>query len=195
MVPCVVEVEGEGRGHARFRAPRLPEIWGEARDPAEIAWALGIDPREIGFDRHAPSRHSAGVAFDFVPVASLDAVGRARPSADAFAQGVRRRASVGLRLHAADDRTPAIISTPACSPRASASPRTRRRARPPPLSPACCMQFEPLGDGEHDFIIEQGYEMGRPSDIALQLVIERGRLASVEIGGAAVLVSEGTLRL
>ena len=37
--------------------------------------------------------------------------------------------------------------------------------------------------------------MGRPSDIALQLVIERGRLASVEIGGAAVLVSEGTLRL
>ena len=57
------------------------------------------------------------------------------------------------------------------------------------------MQFEPLGDGEHDFIIEQGYEMGRPSDIALQLVIDRGRLASVEIGGAAVLVSEGTLRL
>ena len=56
------------------------------------------------------------------------------------------------------------------------------------------MQFEPLGDGEHSFVIEQGYEMGRPSEIALQLVI-RGALTSAEIGGGAVVVSEGTLRL
>jgi trans-2,3-dihydro-3-hydroxyanthranilate isomerase len=57
------------------------------------------------------------------------------------------------------------------------------------------MQFEPLGDGEHSFLIEQGYEMGRPSDIALQIVIRDGALASAEIGGSAVLVSEGTLAL
>jgi trans-2,3-dihydro-3-hydroxyanthranilate isomerase len=57
------------------------------------------------------------------------------------------------------------------------------------------MQFEPLGDGEHSFVIEQGYEMGRPSDIELQLVIRDGTLASVEIGGAAVIVSEGRLHL
>jgi trans-2,3-dihydro-3-hydroxyanthranilate isomerase len=57
------------------------------------------------------------------------------------------------------------------------------------------MQFEPLGDGEHSFLIEQGYEMGRPSEIALQIVIENGALASAEIGGGAVVVSEGTLRL
>jgi trans-2,3-dihydro-3-hydroxyanthranilate isomerase len=57
------------------------------------------------------------------------------------------------------------------------------------------MQFEPLGDGEHSFLIEQGYEMGRPSEIELQLVIRDGALASAEIGGSAVLVSEGTLAL
>jgi trans-2,3-dihydro-3-hydroxyanthranilate isomerase len=57
------------------------------------------------------------------------------------------------------------------------------------------MQFEPLGDGEHSFVIEQGYEMGRPSDIDLQVVIRDGALASAEIGGHAVVVSEGTLAL
>jgi trans-2,3-dihydro-3-hydroxyanthranilate isomerase len=57
------------------------------------------------------------------------------------------------------------------------------------------MQFEPLGDGEHSFLIEQGYEMGRPSEIQLQIVIRDGALASAEIGGSAVLVSEGTLAL
>ena len=194
VVPCAVEVEGEGRGHARFRAPRLPEIWGEGRDPAEIAWALGIDPREIGFDRHAPSRHSAGVAFDYIPVASLEAVARARPSADAFRKAfggehqsvfvyTRQTTHAGHHFHARMFAPSfGIPEDPATGSAAAAFA-------------GVLMQFEPLGDGEHDFIIEQGYEMGRPSDIALQLVIERGRLASVEIGGAAVLVSEGTLRL
>ena len=48
------------------------------------------------------------------------------------------------------------------------------------------MQFEPLGDGEHDVPIRQGVEMGRPSEIALQVVIEKGALVSAEIGGGAV---------
>jgi trans-2,3-dihydro-3-hydroxyanthranilate isomerase len=55
------------------------------------------------------------------------------------------------------------------------------------------MQFEPLGDGEHSFVIEQGYEMGRPSEIDLQIVIEDGRLTAAEIGGGAILVSEGEI--
>src|SRR4051812_32967470 len=57
------------------------------------------------------------------------------------------------------------------------------------------MQYEPLGDGEHSFVIEQGYEMGRPSEIDLQIVIREGALASAEIGGGAVVVSEGPVRL
>ena len=57
------------------------------------------------------------------------------------------------------------------------------------------MQFEPLGDGEHGFIIEQGYEVRRPSEIELQITIREGALASAEIGGGAVVVSEGELRL
>ena len=55
------------------------------------------------------------------------------------------------------------------------------------------MQCEPLGDGEHSFVIEQGYEMGRPSEIDLQIVIREGALASGEIGGGAVVVSEGEI--
>jgi trans-2,3-dihydro-3-hydroxyanthranilate isomerase len=57
------------------------------------------------------------------------------------------------------------------------------------------MQFEPLGDGEHDIPIRQGVEMGRPSEIALQLTIRNGALASAEIGGDAVVVSRGELLL
>jgi trans-2,3-dihydro-3-hydroxyanthranilate isomerase len=194
IVPCVVEVEGEGSGQARFRVPRLPEVWGEGRDPAEAAWALGLDPTEIGFGRHTPSRHSAGVPFDFVPVASLDAIGRAGPNADAFAKAfggehqsvfvyAQETTHAGHHFHAR-------MFAPSFGIREDPATGSAVAAFAGVL-----MQFEPLGDGEHSFTIEQGYEMGRPSEIALQVVIEGGRLASVEIGGGAVVVSEGILRL
>jgi trans-2,3-dihydro-3-hydroxyanthranilate isomerase len=41
--------------------------------------------------------------------------------------------------------------------------------------------------------MEQGVEMGRPSEIALQMVIKNGELVSAEIGGSAVMVSRGEL--
>ncbi|HEX8665966.1 MAG TPA: PhzF family phenazine biosynthesis protein [Beijerinckiaceae bacterium] len=194
IVPCAVEVEGEGRGRARFRAPRLPEIWGEGREPAEAAWALGLDPSEIGFGRHAPSRHSAGVPFDFVPVATLDAIGRARPDVGAFQkvfggdhQSVfvytQQTTHAGHHFHARMFAPSfGIAEDPATGSAIAAFA-------------GVLMQFEPLGDGEHAFVVEQGYEMGRPSEIALQIVIRDGALASIEIGGGAVVVSEGTLHL
>ena len=55
--------------------------------------------------------------------------------------------------------------------------------------------FDRPPDGEHMLTIEQGFEMGRPSLIALGLVIEDGALASATIGGSVVIVSSGALDL
>ena len=57
------------------------------------------------------------------------------------------------------------------------------------------MQYEALGDGTHDVAIRQGQAMGRPSAIALQLTLAQGALQGVEIGGAAVIVSDGSLHV
>jgi trans-2,3-dihydro-3-hydroxyanthranilate isomerase len=50
-----------------------------------------------------------------------------------------------------------------------------------------------LGDGDHAFAIEQGYEMGRPSLIQLALRMQGGKLASASVGGDAIRVTEGTI--
>jgi trans-2,3-dihydro-3-hydroxyanthranilate isomerase len=55
------------------------------------------------------------------------------------------------------------------------------------------MAFDAPADGEHRFVIEQGYEMGRPSQIALELTVAGGTLVSARIGGSAVVISEGVL--
>ncbi len=54
-------------------------------------------------------------------------------------------------------------------------------------------KFEPLKNGPNNFVIEQGYEMGRPSLISLTLIIGDGVLKSARIGGHAVEVARGVI--
>lgn len=195
IVPCVVEVTGEGRGRARFRLPKLPLPVGE-RDPDEAAcaMALGLEPDEIGFARHRPSRHSAGVPFDLVPVRSRAALDRARASEHFDA------------VFGGGDHPAVYLYTPETEdPRASFQTRMLSRLlgagvlEDPATGSAAAafagalMQFEPMGEGVHDVVIEQGFAMGRPSRIALQLQIEAGALVGAEIGGEAVVIARGEL--
>jgi trans-2,3-dihydro-3-hydroxyanthranilate isomerase len=193
IVPCVVEA-GAGRGRARFKIPALPTFLGEGPDPAALAAALSLAPEDIGAGLHVPSRHGAGVAFTFVPVASRDRLDAARiDPAGLAALGAGFGELGALYLYTPDPE--------------GLGPRYQARMFAPhlgvPEDPATgsaaaafagvLMQFAPLGNGEHDVVIRQGLAMGRPSEIALQLVIAEGALRSVEIGGEAVLVSEGHL--
>jgi trans-2,3-dihydro-3-hydroxyanthranilate isomerase len=157
--------------------------------PVAAAQALGLDPKEIGFDLHLPSRHAVGNPFEFIPVRDLDAVARARPRADAFDGDrfglfvySRQTVEPGRQFHARMFGSPAVGlgEDPATGSAVAAFT-------------GVLMQFEPLGSGEHSFVIEQGYEMGRPSEIDLQIVIREGALVSGEIGGSAVLVAEGEI--
>jgi trans-2,3-dihydro-3-hydroxyanthranilate isomerase len=58
-----------------------------------------------------------------------------------------------------------------------------------------CAQSLSRGDGEHRVLIEQGYEMGRPSLIELTLTMSGSKLANASIGGHAVVVTEGMIEV
>jgi trans-2,3-dihydro-3-hydroxyanthranilate isomerase len=192
LVPCVAEPLGTGIGRARLRAPGLPRETHEAADPAAAAQALGLDPSEIGFGAHAPSAWGVAKGFAIAPVVSLDALARVRPN------------EAAIRAISPEDH-PAIFAYT----RVDMELTFRARMFAPALGivedPAtgsaaaafagALMQFEKLGDGAHDVVIRQGVEMGRASRIDMQLTIEQGRLVAVEIGGSAVIVSEGVLTL
>ena len=51
------------------------------------------------------------------------------------------------------------------------------------------------GDGTARWVIEQGFEMGRPSIIELELERKRGSVTAVRVGGASVVVSEGEMEI
>jgi trans-2,3-dihydro-3-hydroxyanthranilate isomerase len=194
-VACVVEPGTDGRGRARFRLPRLPRVAGESVPDADAAWGIGLDPEDIGFDRHRPSHHSAGVPFDLIPVRSLAAIARASVSGEGFAKVFGNRTFPAAFVYTRETAVPGRHFHARMFAPGSGIPEDPATGAAVAAFAGALMQFEPMGDGEHSFVIEQGYEMGRPSEIELQLVIRDGALASVEIGGGAVIVSEGRLRL
>ena len=187
VVACVTERRGERAGYARFRLPRLPAVMGPGLAQADAADALGLAVSDIGFGRHAPSLRAVGGAFNLIPIASLGALARARPGA-------------GFDRHVTGEHAAVFLYAPS-----GAGLRARMYAPglgiaedPATGSAVACLagalaDHEDLGDGTHDFIVDQGVEMGRSSRIELQIVIEGGKLVAGEIGGAAVVVAEGVL--
>lgn len=182
--------------HAEFDAPRLPENVGDAPSTERLAAALGLMPSEIGFANHRPSQWSAGVPFTFVPVATLEAIARAEivSSHWAAAFGGSRAGMVYLYTGETAHMTSSfharmfgpgagIAEDPATGGAAAAFAGVVNAFDQPPA-------------GTQKRVIEQGFEMGRPSFISLSFeVAARGKLEAVRIGGSAVRVAEGHIEI
>ena len=52
-----------------------------------------------------------------------------------------------------------------------------------------------ITDGTLRWVVEQGFEMKRPSLLHVETDLKDGRITAVRVGGHAVLVSQGSLRL
>jgi trans-2,3-dihydro-3-hydroxyanthranilate isomerase len=177
---------------AYFELPKLPQRL-EDKPPAtvQIAASLGLELQDIGFDGHEPSVFSAGAPLLFVPVRSLDAIGRATPGIMPWATKdgpatfvyTREIEREGSAYHARMFASAwGVYEDPATGSAVAAFA-------------GVVQAFERPRDGESMLTIEQGFEMGRPSLIALGLVIENGALVSATIGGSVVIVSSGSLDL
>ena len=53
----------------------------------------------------------------------------------------------------------------------------------------------PQRDGTLHWVIEQGFEMGRPSLLHLEVDKRGGEITGVRVGGSSVMVSEGTMEI
>ena len=180
---------------AEFDAPRLAKSAGEPAHVDQLAAALGLQPQDIGFERHKPTRYDAGNAFDFVPVASLAAIGRAQVVAHHWQAAFGGAGTIGAYLY-----TRQTVGVGATFHARMFAPAVGIAEDPATGSAAVCFasaihHFDRPPDGTKRCVIEQGYEMGRPSLIELALEIRRGELTSARIGGHAVRVMSGTIEV
>lgn len=179
---------------AEFDAPRLPV---ESRFEAAVdglAAALGLIPGEIGFANHRPTEFSAGVDFAFVPVASLEVMAKVQVNGERLDAALSGQKAKSVFLYSRD------------TVQASSNFHARMFwpgagvAEDPATGSAACAfagvvaKFDTPPNGRHTRVIEQGFEMGRPSLMSLEFEIGNGAVANVRLGGHAVRVMDGQLR-
>jgi trans-2,3-dihydro-3-hydroxyanthranilate isomerase len=196
LVPVHVDDIADDCGYAQLAAPALPEAPRDGPDASAIATALGITVDDIGFDNHQPHLVKAGNDFLFVPVSSLAAVERSMINAAKRAELLGAAGMVGAFVYckggvsATADYHARMFGSPASG--IIEDPATGSAAA---TMPGQLLASEAFEDDTYQWHIEQGFEMGRPSDIFVEADIRHGALKAVRVGGHAVTVSQGTITI
>jgi len=190
-----VRLRAGAAAFGEFDAPRTASLPESLSEPEEMSAAVGLISSEIGFENHKPTLLKSPTTFAFMPVSNLEAMARVKVTPKHWARAFTDRGVHGVYLY-----------TRQCV-RAQSAFHARMFApdlgvpEDPATGSACANfayivnEFDTLPDGTHKRAIEQGIEMGRPSTITLTMTIARGKLEGVRIGGHAVRVAEGTLKI
>lgn len=177
-----------------WMAHREPEFGAVRDDRERIASALGISPEDIDAD-YPLQVVSTGLPFLFVPLRSLAAAGRCRPN-EAVLGGLFADAEpVMLFMFTSETVSPdAAIHARMFGPHVIGVPEDPATgAAAAPLG-AYVARYGVLPRAAHmQFVCEQGLEMGRPSQIHVEVRADGERITGLRIGGQAVIVGEGDL--
>lgn len=193
-VRCTVEALDADAGRARFALARLPEPSGEAASVAAIAAALSLREGDIGFDAFKPARWSAGNEFTFVPFAGLDAMRRCRANTACWSAGFPgKEGRMSAYMFCRETLEPGHAYHARMFAPLGGIPEDPATGSAAAAFAGVLAHFTRMSDGAHDLVIEQGYEMGRPSLIRLAMKVQGGQLTAGAISGEAIVVSEGTI--
>lgn len=196
LVAVELESEaGEVQG-ATIDAPRALVV-SRTFESAAMARCLGLTPAEIRLQHHAPTEVSVGIEFVVVEVepASLS---RMVMNLDGFRAAASR-----------SDGTYGRLSVFAYARAGTGIERLRARMFAPLAGtfedPATGSASGALGaylasldsqsEGDYRINIEQGVDMGRPSEINVRVRKSAGQVQSVRISGQCVHVMQGVLEL
>lgn len=181
---------------AQFTAPVTPFATGvEAPSPEAIARALGLAAADIGFDGHRPGVFKGGPAFLYVPLNSREALARARviePHWSDLFQGLGTR--MAYMYTRGGDVSETHFRARAYAP-LDGIPEDPATGSATAILAAQLLASESLADGTHRWRLEQGYEMGRPSDLWLEADVAGAKLVAVRVAGQAVQIMSGVLEV
>ena len=192
-VPVTIRADGGRPVYCELTAAKLPEEGPPAPASEALARALGLEPHDLLDGEWAPRAWSCGVPYLFVPVRDRDAVARSRVSTEAWERALagtwapeifvfaREGEHAGSDLHGRMFGPGlGIAEDPATGSAAAALAGYLARR-------------DPRRDGALRWRLEQGFEMKRPSILDIAADVSRGEVTSVRVGGASVIVSEGTM--
>ncbi len=192
-VKVVVRSSGGVPTFAQLSVAKLPEIGTPPPDERTLAALLSLEPDDLVGGAFAPQALSCGLPFLFVPVRDRDALRRSRIKVELWERALGDAWASMVMVFSRDPERPGSdIRARMYAPGISVP-------EDPATGSACAALGGYLaartsgGDGTLRWIVEQGFEMGRPSIIEIEADRRDGHVDAVRVGGASVMMMEGSL--
>src|SRR5215831_1881245 len=194
-VPVVIRATNGKPTFAQLTASKLPEI-GPPPPPREtLAAMLSLTAADVLDGKFSSAGISCGTPFLFVPLRDRSAVGRSRIKVDLWESALGNYYTDKVMVYSMDGEL------------AGSDVRARMYApgigvREDPATGSACVALggyladrDPRRDGTLRWIVELGFEMGRPSILEVEADKKDGNVTAARVGGKTVLVCEGTMTL
>jgi trans-2,3-dihydro-3-hydroxyanthranilate isomerase len=175
-------------------APQFLERIDDTEDLYKVAAALGIPKHTITDTKHSLEVVSTGLPVLIVPVRTLTAVRSISPDPSAIVDLCGRFGANGIMAFTTVTVEPfsnvhARMFAPAIGIPEDPATGSASGALGAYLVQNKIVSFGPLTE----IVIEQGYEVDRPSRILVQVESNADAIETVKVGGQCVMVVEGTL--
>ena len=190
LVPIRITRRDNAPTFLQLTAARVPETRGTAPSRADLARALSLAESDVIGDAQA---WSCGAPYVFVPVRDRAALARAMPDSAAWSETLKGQWASDVYVFCRDPELPgshlrARMFAPELG--VTEDPATGSAAA---AFAGYLVAREAARTGTHEWVIEQGFEMGRPSILHVEADTSEGKITAVRVGGTAVKMSEGTL--
>jgi len=193
-VPVTIRAENGKPDFAQLSVAKLPE-YRPGPPTADLARALGLDAADVLTGEFVPEAASCGTWFLMVPLRNRAALARARVRLDEFERVLKDYVTEKVFLFCNEPELPGS--------------HFRARMYAPligvPEDPATGSAATGFGgylakrdrraDGTLAWRVEQGFEMGRPSILDIEVDKKAGAVTAVRVGGNSVLVTRGEMTI
>ena len=194
--PVTVTVEcAGGKPEFVWMAHREPEFGAKRDDRERIAQALGITAAEIRDDLPIQTV-STGFPFIFVPIRTLDALAKCAPNAPALAALFNSGEPVlPIYMFVANESGEFAPRSRMFAPHEGVAEDPATGSAAAPFGAYAAMYGLISLAPKASFLIRQGVEMGRPSEIRVEVARKDSGAFAIRIGGRCAIVGEGSMFL
>ncbi len=202
-VPVRLRLDQGVPSWAQLTTALLPEERVEVADRDAIAHMLSLEVTDLLDGDYAPTGVSCGLPFQMIPLASVDAVSRARLRVDAWERvlgGKWAEWPMVFAMTGGTDHGDLADHVRGCDIRARVFVPSGGVPEDPATGSANAALAGYLAartprDGRLRWDVAQGVEMGRPSRLSIEAHKTGGVIEAIRVGGASVVMAEGTMAI
>lgn len=191
-VPVVIRASNGKPTFCQFTTAKLPEVGPPLPSNEILASCLSVDAGDVFDGAWLPQIVSCGLEFGFVRVRNRSIVAKSRINLEKWEKHLAHTLGQAIMIFALD------------AEEAGHDVHARMFApgfgvpEDPATGSACAalggyLGVRAPGDGALRWVVEQGYEMGRPSLIEVEADRADGKISAIRVGGASVMVCEGRI--